>query len=96
MDSNGIVKPGFTKLMSIALKGNVSMGLGDYVMASDGRCGVGTIEVPNPCNNKCNFGQWTDWKHGKDSQCDKPWLVFLFLFVCVMDSFSNLQKKNNK
>jgi len=62
------VKAGESKELTVVLKGDISMKWnGDATLGGDHRC-VSTltsdvsIQVPNPCSNKCNFGEWTDWQ----------------------------------
>ena len=72
---NQNIKKGEIQQYSIILSGNISIGYGDFSMGSNNRCGYGSIiEVPNPCSNKCLFGEWNKNKHWKPvhgAKCDK-------------------------
>jgi hypothetical protein len=63
------VRAGESKLITIALKGQISTKPnGDITLGGNHRCvstsmgGSAAIAVPNPCSNRCIFGQWTDWQ----------------------------------
>ena len=59
------VEPGSSENISIVLKGMIPHGMGDYTLVGDlNRCGYGrhVIKVPDICNNRCLWGQWTPWE----------------------------------
>ena len=67
------IKPGETKNISIILNGMIPFGFGDYTLIGDmNRCGYGRhiIRVPDICNNRCLWGQWTEWET-KWTSCSK-------------------------
>eukprot|EP01083_Nonionella_stella_P020680 57392_1 len=58
------VKVGQTKNITIVMNGMIPFGMGDYTVVGDmNRCGYGrhVIRVPDICNNRCLWGQWTPW-----------------------------------
>jgi len=64
------VTAGDSMELKIVLNGNVTMqDSGDATLGGDHRCASTLsgadhtfVGVPNPCSNKCNFGEWTDWQ----------------------------------
>eukprot|EP01083_Nonionella_stella_P286505 975175_1 len=67
------VKIGETKNISIILNGMIPFGQGDYTLIGEmNRCGYGRhiIRVPDICNNRCLWGQWTKWDT-KSESCSK-------------------------
>jgi len=64
------VNAGDSMELTIVLKGQVSMEAnGDATLGGDHRCAstlltgaeIDFVNVPNPCMDVCNFGEWTDW-----------------------------------
>ncbi len=56
---------GETKNVSIILNGMIPFGYGDYTLIGEmDRCGYArhVIKVPDICNNRCLWGQWTKWE----------------------------------
>ena len=58
------VKVGQEQNVTIVMNGMIPFGMGDYTLIGDmDRCGYGrhVIRVPDVCNNRCLWGQWTQW-----------------------------------
>ena len=67
------ILPGKKQNISIVLNGMIPFGMGDYTFVGDlNRCGYGrhVVRVPDICNNRCIWGQWTEWKT-KWTACSK-------------------------
>jgi hypothetical protein len=64
------IRAGESARLEIILKGNVGMkNNGDATVGGGYRCGSTltavnpmSVTVPDPCLNRCNFGEWTDWE----------------------------------
>ena len=83
--------PGESKQYSITLYGKLDASLGLYTIGGNKRCGGSYIDVPNPCSDKCLFGQWTEWEYyGECSkQCDTGYIKRKRKCVSVCDGVSH-------
>ena len=68
---NENILPGESKNYTILLKGNIGIKIGSYTIGGNNRCGGNEILVPNPCNDRCLYGQWTKWKIDENQICSQ-------------------------